>query len=110
MCLFLLVGNLYYFSHHFYLIGVSMLASRVDSKRRIRIPKKVFEAMGIRVGDIVRWVLVGERVAAVIAEKEEEENEVLSFLENLPSKKIERTGEPDYKEASKSELWLEEET
>lgn len=85
-----------------------MLASRVDSKRRIRIPEKVFEAMGIREGDVVRWVLMGERVAAVIAEKEEE-NGVLSFLENLSSRKIGRTGEPDYREFSKPELWLEEE-
>lgn len=84
-----------------------MLTSKVDSKRRIRIPKEVFEVMGIREGDTVRWIPLGERMAAVVAEKGEE-NDVLVFLEKLGSTKIERTGEPDYREVSKSELWLEE--
>lgn len=85
-----------------------MLTSKVDSKRRIRIPKEVAEAMGVREGDTVRWSIIGDCVAAVTVEKEGEAEDALRFLENLASMSIRRTGEPDYSEFSKSELWMGE--
>ena len=85
------------------------MSSKIDSKRRVRIPEEVKDALGIKEGDAVRWILLSKKIAGLMVESEGEggeEEKVLDFLVNLGSKKIERTGKPDYTPISKSDLWL----
>jgi len=86
-----------------------LASSKVDSKRRVRIPNGVRDALGIKEGDSVRWFILSSKIAGLMVESNEEEEEtkqILEFLTNLSSKKIERTGKPDYRPVSKSDLWL----
>jgi AbrB family looped-hinge helix DNA binding protein len=86
-----------------------MVSSKVDSKMRIRIPKEVRNALGVGEGDAVRWFLLSSKIAGLMVESHEEgeeEEKILDFLVNLSSKKIKRTGKPDYAPISKSDLWL----
>ncbi len=85
------------------------MSSRVDSKGRVCIPKEVKDALGIKEGGSVRWILLGSKIAGLMVESgvgEVEEEKILDFLVNLSSKKINRIGKPDYMPISKSDLWL----
>jgi bifunctional DNA-binding transcriptional regulator/antitoxin component of YhaV-PrlF toxin-antitoxin module len=76
---------------------------------RVHVPEEVKDALGIREGDTVRWILLSSKIAGLIVESNEEgeeEEKILDFLVNLSSKKIKRTGKPDYTPISKSDLWF----
>ncbi|WXG39819.1 MAG: AbrB/MazE/SpoVT family DNA-binding domain-containing protein [Candidatus Freyarchaeum deiterrae] len=86
-----------------------MVSFKVDSKMRVRIPKEVRDALGIKEGDAVRWILLGSKIAGLMVEsngKGGKEEKILDFLVNLGSKTIKRSGKPDYSHISKSDLWL----
>jgi len=83
------------------------VSSKVDSKRRVRIPNEVRDALGIKEGDSVRWILLSSKIVGLMVDSNEGgEEKILDFLASLSSKKIKRMGKADYAPISKSDLWL----
>lgn len=82
--------------------------SKLDSKGRVLIPKKIREQFGIKKGTLLRWIPLGEKVVGLMVNEENKKDyeSVWTFLETLKADEIERFGKPDYKPISKTELWL----
>ena len=52
-----------------------LASSKVDSKRRVRIPNGVRDALGIKEGDSVRWFILSSKIAGLMVESDEEGEE-----------------------------------